>query len=48
MATRNPLVQMPPLGSRLVDDEAVDLIRRWIAEDLGDAVGPRAAGVDHR
>jgi len=28
-------VQMPPLGTRLVDDEAVSLIRRWIAEDLG-------------
>ena len=33
MASRHPLVQMPPLGTRLVDDEAVSLIRRWIAED---------------
>ncbi len=34
MASRNPLVQMPPLASRIVDEEAVQLIRRWIAEDL--------------
>ena len=35
MATRNPLVQMPPLGTRIVDDEAVRLLRRWIAEETG-------------
>jgi hypothetical protein len=35
MATRNPLVQMPPLGTRIVDEEAVRLLRRWIAEDTG-------------
>lgn len=35
MASRHPLVQMPPLGTRLADEEAVSLIRRWIAEDLG-------------
>ena len=35
MATRNPLVQMPPLGTRLVDEEAVRLLRRWISEDTG-------------
>jgi hypothetical protein len=35
MATRNPLVQMPPLGTRMVDEEAVRLLRRWIAEDTG-------------
>jgi mono/diheme cytochrome c family protein len=43
MASRHPLVQMPPLGTRLVDEEAVSLIRRWIAEDLGSPA--RAAGV---
>ena len=35
MSSRHPLVQMPPLGTRLVDEEAVRLIRRWVAEDLG-------------
>ncbi len=35
MATRNPLVQMPPLGTRIVDEEAVRLLRRWIAEGAG-------------
>jgi hypothetical protein len=35
MATRNPLVQMPPLATRIVDEEAVRLLRRWIAENAG-------------
>ena len=33
MASRHPVLQMPPLGSRIVDAEAVALLRRWIAED---------------
>ena len=33
MASRHPVLQMPPLGTRLVDAEAVALLRRWIAED---------------
>lgn len=37
MASRNPAIQMPPLGSRLVDEDALALIRRWIAEDLASA-----------
>ncbi|MCU9850526.1 hypothetical protein OEZ60_21335 [Defluviimonas sp. WL0024] len=32
MASRWPVLQMPPLGTTLVDVEAVDLINRWIAE----------------
>ena len=39
MSSRNPLLQMPPLGSRIVDEEAVQLIRRWIAEDVAPAPG---------
>lgn len=35
VASRNPVSQMPPVGTRIVDDEAVALIRRWIAEELG-------------
>jgi mono/diheme cytochrome c family protein len=35
MASRDPVIQMPPLGTRLVDEDAVRLITRWIAEDLG-------------
>lgn len=34
MASRHPVLQMPPLGTRLVDEEAVQLLRRWVAEDL--------------
>jgi mono/diheme cytochrome c family protein len=48
MASRHPLVQMPPLGSRIVDDEAVTLIRRWIAEDLGSPEPTAAAGKERR
>ncbi len=33
MDSRHPVLQMPPLGSRLVDLDAVALLRRWIAED---------------
>ena len=40
MSSRDPLVQMPPLGTRIVDGEAVELIKRWIAEDLGQVAGP--------
>ena len=35
LASRSALVQMPPLGTQLVDDEAVRLVRQWIADDLG-------------
>jgi hypothetical protein len=37
VASRYPALQMPPLGTELVDDEAVTLLRRWIAEVDGDA-----------
>lgn len=32
VASRYPALQMPPLGTELVDDEAVTLLHRWIAE----------------
>jgi hypothetical protein len=34
MNTRDPYRQMPPLGTKIVDKEAVDLITKWILEDL--------------
>jgi hypothetical protein len=34
MATRNPYRQMPPLGTKIIDEEALDLITKWIQEDL--------------
>jgi hypothetical protein len=34
VSSRQPLLQMPPLGTKLVDDEAVELLRRWITNDL--------------
>jgi hypothetical protein len=39
MSSRRPSSQMPPLGTAVVDEEALDLIRAWIAEDLGDGRG---------
>jgi hypothetical protein len=33
--SRYPALQMPPLGTELVDDEALALLRRWIAEADG-------------
>jgi hypothetical protein len=38
VSSRDPAEQMPPLGSRLVDDEARALLEAWIGEDLA----PRA------
>ena len=35
MATRERLTQMPPVGTALADEEALALLRAWIAEDLG-------------
>ena len=34
MQSRNPFQQMPPLGTKLVDTQALELIIRWINEDL--------------
>ena len=36
MSSRIPFYQMPPLATRLEDAVAVDLVRRWILEDLRD------------
>ena len=34
MKTDNPLARMPPLGVQVVDTEGVQLIERWISNDL--------------
>jgi hypothetical protein len=34
MSSRRPSSQMPPLGTAMVDTEAIDLIKRWIGEEL--------------
>lgn len=34
MSSREPLAQMPPFGTRHVDDDALRLIAAWIREDL--------------
>ncbi len=43
MASRHPVLQMPPLGSRIVDADAVALLRRWIAEDTRQQSSTRQA-----
>jgi hypothetical protein len=35
-ASRDPFVQMPPLGTHLVDEEAVALLSAFVREDLAD------------
>jgi len=47
IASRYPALQMPPLGTELVDEEAVALLRSWIAEtkDLrAEAAGDEKGG----
>ena len=39
--SRYPALQMPPLGTELVDDEALGVLRRWIAETDGLGRGPQ-------
>jgi mono/diheme cytochrome c family protein len=47
MESRRPAVQMPPLATKLVDEEALALVKAWIEEDLrasvaaGDPPQPR-------
>jgi mono/diheme cytochrome c family protein len=36
MSSRFPATQMPPLGTRSVDDQALALVRKWITEDLAE------------
>jgi hypothetical protein len=43
MASRSPLRQMPPLGTKVVDEQGVALIRAWITE-LEGAGRPSARG----
>lgn len=43
MASRHPVVQMPPLGTHAPDSDAVSLLEVWIREDLGADVGAPAA-----
>ena len=40
MQSRRPSSQMPPLGTRVADQEAIDLLRRWIEGLEGDATLP--------
>ena len=43
MASRHPVLQMPPLGSRLVDEDAVALLRRWVTDDTAQTLQTRAS-----
>ncbi len=44
MTSRRPISQMPPVGSALVDTEAVDLLRAWISQDLAPRPIPATPG----
>jgi len=43
MSSRHAVVQMPPLGTRVPDFDAISLLAVWIREDLGADVGSPAA-----
>lgn len=47
MASRNPLLQMPPLGTQAPDRVALDLLAAWIREDLGPVARPANASDLH-
>lgn len=32
--SRNPVAQMPPLGTQVVDEEALSVVRHWIEQDV--------------
>jgi len=40
MGSRNPYQQMPPLGTKMVDQQALALVSSWIREDLAGTAGP--------
>jgi len=40
MGSRNPVLQMPPLGTRIVDREGLALVERWIRQELGNNQKP--------
>jgi hypothetical protein len=39
MQSRNPALQMPPLGTKVADEEALRLVREWIEQDLRPEAG---------
>lgn len=41
MRSRNPRMQMPPLGTALADAQALELIERWIDQELDSPQEPR-------
>lgn len=44
MSSRRPISQMPPIGSALVDTEAVEFFRAWITQDLAPRTRAGSAG----
>jgi len=40
MKSRDPLAQMPPVGTRVADREALSLLEAWIAQDLASSSDP--------
>ena len=47
MASRYPALQMPPLGTELVDEDAVALIHRWISELEATRLEPKSQGKEN-
>ncbi|ABC82736.1 hypothetical protein [Anaeromyxobacter dehalogenans] len=45
MASRDPLLQMPPFGTKVADAQALDLVAAFVRDDLGPATTHPAAPV---
>ncbi|MFO1295138.1 MAG: hypothetical protein U1F25_00705 [Rubrivivax sp.] len=43
MATREPRLQMPPIGTNVPDPDGLALLRRWITQEALPAVSPPPA-----
>ena len=48
LGSRRPSAQMPPLGTKLVDEEAVRLVSRWIVQAAEGRRGPAATRVSSK
>jgi hypothetical protein len=48
MGSRHPAVQMPPLGTKLVDEEALAIVRDWIELELRPASHVEAGSTEPR
>jgi hypothetical protein len=44
MSSRYAALQMPPLGTVILDDKAIALVSRWITESVAPVAAPELSG----